>query len=164
MAVKQLALSGIQSDQRPKLKGQLALNAQLYGAMATKPSVAQPLTQVVEPSISNATTIRIKPLSVNEAWQGQRFKTRNYQDYERRALLLLPPILDIPTGDLSIILEFGFSNRASDLDNPVKPIMDILQKRYGFNDAQVMHYQLIKKIVPKGSEYIAFSIKGASSN
>jgi len=159
MAVKQLALSGIQSDQRPKLKGQLALTAQLYGAMATKPSVAQPLTQVVEPSISNATTIRIKPLSVNEAWQGQRFKTRNYQDYERRALLLLPPILDIPAGDLSIVLEFGFSNRASDLDNPVKPIMDILQKRYGFNDAQVMHYQLIKKIVPKGSEYIAFSIK-----
>ncbi len=162
MAVKQLALSGIQSDQRPKLKGRLALNAQLYGAMAAKPSVAQPLTQVVEPSISNATTIRIKPLSVNEAWQGQRFKTRNYQDYERRALLLLPPILDIPAGDLSIILEFGFSNRASDLDNPVKPIMDILQKRYGFNDAQVMHYQLIKKIVPKGSEYIAFSIRGCS--
>ena len=158
MAVKQLALSGIQSDQRPKLKGQLALNAKLYGSMpatATKPQSQQ----LVEPSISDATAIQIKPLSVNEAWQGQRFKTRSYQDYERRALLLLPPILDIPAGDLSIILEFGFSNRASDLDNPVKPIMDILQKRYGFNDAQVMHYQLIKKIVPKGSEYIAFSIK-----
>ena len=111
------------------------------------------------PFLQDATAIQIKPLSVNEAWQGQRFKTRSYQDYERRALLLLPPILDIPAGDLSIILEFGFSNRASDLDNPVKPIMDILQKRYGFNDAQVMHYQLIKKIVPKGSEYIAFSIR-----
>lgn len=160
MAVKQLALSGIQSDQRPKLKGQLALNAKLCGSMpakATKAPMQQPL---IEPSISDATAIQIKPLSVNEAWQGQRFKTRSYQDYERRALLLLPPILDIPAGDLSIILEFGFSNRASDLDNPVKPIMDILQKRYGFNDAQVVQYQLIKKIVPKGSEYIAFSIRG----
>ncbi len=161
MAVKQLALSGIQSDQRPKLKGQLALNAQLYGSIPAKPVKPQAPQSLVEPSISGATTIRIKPLSVNEAWQGQRFKTRNYQDYERRALLLLPPILDIPAGDLSIVLEFGFSNRASDLDNPVKPIMDILQKRYGFNDAQVTQYQLIKKIVPKGSEYIAFSIKRA---
>ena len=111
------------------------------------------------PFLQDAVVAHIKPLSVNEAWQGQRFKTRRYQDYERRALLLLPPILDIPAGDLSIILEFGFSNRASDLDNPVKPIMDILQKRYGFNDAQVTQYQLIKKIVPKGSEYIAFSIR-----
>ena len=160
MAVKQLALSGIQSDQRPKLKGQLALTAQLYGSIPAKAAKPQAPQQPVKPSISDATAIQIKPLSVNEAWQGQRFKTRNYQDYERRALLLLPPILDIPAGDLSIILEFGFSNRASDLDNPVKPIMDILQKRYGFNDAQVTQYQLIKKIVPKGSEYIAFSIKG----
>ena len=162
MAVKQLALSGIQSDQRPKLKGQLALTAQLYGSIPAKPVKPQAPQSLVEPSISDATAIQIKPLSVNEAWQGQRFKTRNYQDYERRALLLLPPILDIPAGDLSIVLEFGFSNRASDLDNPVKPIMDILQKRYGFNDAQVMQYQLIKKIVPKGSEYIAFSIRGCS--
>ena len=113
------------------------------------------------PFLQDAVVAHIKPLSVNQAWQAQRFKTRSYQDSERRALLLLPPILDIPAGDLSIVLEFGFSNRASDLDNPVKPIMDILQKRYGFNDAQVMHYQLIKKIVPKGSEYIAFSIKRA---
>ena len=159
---KQLALSGIQADKTPALKGRLALNAQLYGSMPAKPAKAAkaPTQQaLVEPSISDATAIQIKPLSVNEAWQGQRFKTRSYQDYERRALLLLPPILDIPAGDLSIILEFGFSNRASDLDNPVKPIMDILQKRYGFNDAQVVQYQLIKKIVPKGSEYIAFSIK-----
>lgn len=161
MAIKQLALSGIKTDQRPKLKGQLALNAQLYGSIPAKAEKAPMQQPLIEPSISDATAIQIKPLSVNEAWQGQRFKTRSYQDYERRALLLLPPVLDIPAGDLSIVLEFGFSNRASDLDNPVKPIMDILQKRYGFNDSQVVQYQLIKKIVPKGSEYIAFSIKRA---
>ena len=158
---KQLILSGIQADKTPVLKGRLALNAQLYGAVPAKPIKPQAPKQLVEPSISDATAIQIKPLSVNDAWQGQRFKTRNYQDYERRALLLLPPILDIPAGDLLVTLEFGFSNRASDLDNPVKPIMDILQKRYGFNDSQVVQYQLIKKIVPKGSEYIAFSIKRA---
>lgn len=164
MAIEQLTLSSFKSHKLPKLKGQLALNAQLYGvitAKQTKPEKTQVLKQPIEPSISNAIAIQIKPLSVNEAWQGQRFKTRNYQDYERRALLLLPPILDIPAGDLLVTLEFGFSNRASDLDNPVKPIMDILQKRYGFNDAQVTQYRLIKKIVPNGSEYIAFSINRA---
>jgi Holliday junction resolvase RusA-like endonuclease len=32
---------------------------------------------------------------------------------------------------------FGFSNKASDLDNPVKLLMDIAQKKYGFNDKNV---------------------------
>lgn len=161
MMSEQLTLKSPKSHKPPKLKGRLALNAQLYGAVIAKQAPTQATMPIVKASIDNATAIQIKPLSVNEAWQGQRFKTRNYQDYERRALLLLPPILDIPAGDLAVTLEFGFSNRASDLDNPVKPIMDILQKRYGFNDAQVTQYRLIKKIVPKGSEYIAFSINCA---
>lgn len=61
----------------------------------------------------------------------------------------MPPILDIPAGDLLVNLEFGFSNRASDLDNPVKPIMDILQKRYGFNDSQVCNISSLKELCQK---------------
>jgi len=37
--------------------------------------------------------INYKPLSVNEAWQGKRFKTKAYKDYEKSLMLLLPKIV-----------------------------------------------------------------------
>ena len=34
--------------------------------------------------------IDIKPLSVNKMWQGRRYKTYEYQKYEKEFLYLLP--------------------------------------------------------------------------
>lgn len=62
---------------------------------------------------------------------------------------------------IKINFVFGFSNKLADLDNPVKPMMDILQKKYGFNDAQVYELEVQKKIVKKGNEYISFIIQNA---
>ena len=39
--------------------------------------------------------LRIKPLSVNEAWQGRRVKTKKYRDFEKAVLLMLRP-MDVP--------------------------------------------------------------------
>lgn len=103
--------------------------------------------------------IKIKPLSVNKAWQGKRFKTDDYSRYERDVALLLPTDLKIPEGDLSIYLEWGFSSAASDWDNPIKPFQDILQKTYGFNDNRVFDARVRKRKVAKGAEYIMFNIK-----
>lgn len=102
--------------------------------------------------------IKIKPLSVNEAWQGQRFKTPKYRAFEKIVLLSLP-LFKIPKAPLKISFEFGFSNNASDWDNPVKPIQDILQKKYGFNDKEVMQAEVKKVIVQKGQEYFKFNIE-----
>lgn len=102
--------------------------------------------------------IHIKPLSINEAFQGRRFKTPKYKKYERDVLLLLPN-LDIPKEPLKITFTFGFSNKQSDIDNPVKTIMDIMQKKWGFNDSQVYELNLKKVIVHKGKEYIDFNIE-----
>jgi len=104
--------------------------------------------------------LKIKPLSVNKAWQGKRFKTKEYKAYEKAVLLMLPNIV-IPDGDLHVFLEFGFSNKASDLDNPMKPFIDILQKKYGFNDSRIYKYTLEKKKAAKGADYILFDIKKA---
>ena len=101
--------------------------------------------------------IDIKPLSVNEAWKGRRFKTDKYKSFERSLLLLLPKI-EIPEGKLKVNFEFGFSNRGSDWDNPVKPFQDVLQKKYGFNDSKIYEAIVKKEIVKKGHEYIKFSI------
>jgi len=105
--------------------------------------------------------VDIKPLSVNQAWQGKRFKTPAYKRYERDVLLMLKPMA-IPDGDLVIEITYGFSNRQSDVDNPTKLLIDILQKKYGFNDSRVTRLNLIKRQVKKGCEYIDFQIGTAS--
>lgn len=102
--------------------------------------------------------LEIKPLSVNEAWRGRRFKTPKYKKYEQAVLLMLPR-MNIPKDKhLEIKLEFGFSSAASDVDNPVKCFIDCLQKKYCFNDKNVYRLLVEKKLVKKGSEYIFFEI------
>lgn len=104
----------------------------------------------------------IKPLSVNQCWQGRRFKTQAYKSYERDLLLMLPRV-DLPEPPFKINFEWGFSNSLSDWDNPIKPFQDILQKKYGFNDKDVYTARIEKKLVKKGKEYISFSIENISS-
>ena len=104
--------------------------------------------------------VDIRPLSVNRAWQGKRFKTPEYKAYHTAVTLMLPKMV-IPAGPLRVEYEFGFSNQASDLDNPVKCFTDILQKKYGFNDSRIMAMSIVKTIVPKGKEYIKFEILAA---
>jgi Holliday junction resolvase RusA-like endonuclease len=102
--------------------------------------------------------LHIKPLTVNQAWQGKRFKTPKYTQYERDLLLLLPKI-SVPNAPFSIEITFGFSNKLSDVDNPLKPLLDVLQKKYGINDRDVYKLTVEKTIVPKGKEFIQFQIK-----
>ena len=87
----------------------------------------------------------VKPLSVNDAWQGKRFKTDKYKSYEQ-ALLWLLPKGKLPEPPYSIDYEFGFSNKLADFDNPCKPLGDILQKKYGFNSAQQFVEQIDRHV------------------
>ena len=103
--------------------------------------------------------IQIKPLSVNQVWQGKRFKTKKYKSYEKELLLLLPKIKIDFKRDLSLDLTFGFSSPLSDTDNPLKPLLDVLQKRYGFDDRQIFELNVKKELVKKGSEFIELNIK-----
>ena len=101
--------------------------------------------------------VNVKPLSVNECWQGQRFKTPKYKAYEKMLLLMLPNII-VPAAPLKISFLFGFSNVLCDWDNPIKPLQDILQNKYGFNDKDI-HEASIKKVkVKKGEEFFEFEI------
>ena len=101
--------------------------------------------------------VNIKPLSVNEAWQGRRFKTQQYKRYERDLLMLLPKI-EIPPGDLQVTFTVGYSNANADIDNFVKPTVDVMQKRYGFNDRRITRLVIDKVIVPRGMEYFSFEV------
>ena len=102
------------------------------------------------------TQLHIKPMSVNLAWQGKRYKTNDYRDYEAIVCALLPR-LTIPDGNLCLTLEFGL-NKQADIDNPLKPFIDCLQKKYGFNDRYIYELRVKKKDVKNGDGYIQFSI------
>lgn len=102
--------------------------------------------------------LNIKPMSVNEAWQGKRFKTKKYNQYQKDCLMLLPSF-KIPSPPYKVTLIYGFSNKLSDIDNPTKQILDILQKKYNFNDKDIYEMILKKEIVAKGSEFIHIDIQ-----
>lgn len=102
-------------------------------------------------------TIKVKPLSTNNAFQGRRYKTPLYKSFEEECLWLLPN-LQIPEGLLEVHYTFGLSNKLADIDNPTKLFQDILQKRYSFNDAKIYRLIIDKVIVKKGEEFITFSI------
>ena len=107
--------------------------------------------------------LRIKPLSVNDAWKGRRFKTDEYKAYESALRILFKPG-KVPEGELKIFMEFGFSSRGSDGDNPIKPLIDCLEKYYGFNDNRIYEYLIRKCKVKKGTEYVFFRLEGIDEN
>ncbi len=102
--------------------------------------------------------IKIKPLSVNLCWKGRRFKTRLYEDYEKEMIYTLPK-LEIPSGKLILRIIWGFSSKSSDIDNALKPFIDILQKKYGFNDKMIYKLHVEKIDCLKGEEFIDFVIE-----
>lgn len=101
--------------------------------------------------------IKIKPLSANVCWYGKRIKTTAYKDYERELGYQLPNI-KIPE-NICIKLVVGFSSKGSDLDNCLKPMIDIMQKKYGFNDNRIYKLEIEKQIVKKGEDFIKFEFK-----
>lgn len=110
-------------------------------------------------------SVPIKALSVNKAWQGKRFKTPVYKQFERDTLLLLPKTIDIPEKPLCLRLEFGYSSKLADFDNGVKPFVDILQKKYGFNDRDIkLCFIAVNNNVKKGEEYIKFAFDSILDN
>ena len=107
-------------------------------------------------------TLDIKPISTNALYLNVpgkgRVKSPEYRKY-REDMGYLLPMVKIPSGLLSVGLRVHLSNPRQDLDNTAKPILDILQEKYGFDDKVVYSICLEKIIVPKGRERIEIHIK-----
>lgn len=98
-------------------------------------------------------------MSVNEAWQGRRYKTPKYKAYREAMGYLLPRDLDVPKDvPIGLFVVFFVSSKASDLDNLLKPFIDSLQDKYGFDDKMIVEIITRKGSAPKGKEYITFKI------
>ena len=88
-----------------------------------------------------------KPLSVNEAWQGKRFKTKAYLAYEEEMLLLLPARKKV-SGYVEVIYRFGIPRRFDviDVGNFEKLLSDIIVKKgYIDDDSKIVRMVLEKR-------------------
>lgn len=104
--------------------------------------------------------IYIRPLSVNQGFQGRRFKNKAYKDYEQELLYLLPKPKKMLMGSIGIDLRFGLEKRSyakSDTDNMIKFFIDCLAKKgYFKNDSQIC--EIIAKKLCSDRYYIQFEV------
>lgn len=94
---------------------------------------------------------------MNEAWQGRRYKTAKYDLYRGQVLQVLKKV-PIPDGDFCVACRWGLSSSAADFDNPIKPFIDALQIKYGFNDKHIKQGLIEKVHVKRGQEFIEWFI------
>jgi len=97
-------------------------------------------------------------LSVNKAWQGRRYKSEEYTAYEKELSLKLRGKKFITEEKLELHINVGYSNKLSDIDNFLKPFIDVLQKNLGFNDRQIYKLVINKSIVNKNEEFIRYRL------
>ena len=103
--------------------------------------------------------LNIKPLSVNQAFKGRKYKTDKYNDFIYKMHCILPENINIPDKNkIRLAVEFGFSSKASDIDNCLKTFIDCLVKKYKVDDRFIYELHVFKTIVKKGSEFIKFKI------
>jgi len=102
--------------------------------------------------------IKIKPLSVNQAYRGRRFATSELKTYKEKLSYLLPK-MKVGEGKLSVKYIFGLSSKGADGDNLIKAFQDCLSEKYGFNDNKIYSWYIEKVDVKKGDEFVEFEIK-----
>lgn len=107
--------------------------------------------------------IAIKPITLNKAYRGRRFKTPYLEDFKKELLWQLPRGLKIPEGNLKVKYEFGVSQHNVDGDNLVKCFQDCLADAYGFNDNRIYEWYIKKVKVKKGEEYTDFELSELST-
>ena len=103
--------------------------------------------------------LKIKPLSVNEAYRGKKWRTPKHDIFKTAIKYLLPPSYNIPEAPFCIHFEFGVSSSLSDGDNLIKCAQDSIADKYGFNDRLIRRWIVDIELVKKGEEYISFKIE-----
>ena len=99
----------------------------------------------------------LKPLSINVAFQGRRFKTKVYKDFENDFFLLAPKKKMIK-GDIEIEYKFYLKNcKMSDYDNQIKCCQDLIVKCGWIEDDRKIYKATIYKI-PSNEDRIEIKI------
>ena len=115
----------------------------------------------MQPTIDPLFSVEIsdfKPLSVNKAWQGRRFKSKDYNNYEKEAMIILGRAKKTIDEFVEIEYVFHLKNcNRTDIDNLIKPLQDIIVKcGYISDDRKIRKITAEKK--PHTKDCISFAI------
>ena len=102
---------------------------------------------------------QIKPLSANKMFVRKGRTTYKTADYKRfqegMATILMGEEWPYGNSPVHFIVYAGLSNKASDLDNIIKPLLDTYQNIFEeFNDKTVQGIILQRDRVKRGREYL----------
>ena len=93
--------------------------------------------------------IPLKAISVNKVWQGKRFKTKDYEQFEEDCFKLIRKQKMIK-GEVQINYKFFIKSYAlTDVDNLIKPIQDIIVKCGFIEDDRKVKYLTAEKFKSK---------------
>ena len=98
----------------------------------------------------------IKPFSANKMhFMTKKRDTREYKEFKGSIAGLVGGDYKVnPKEIYKLTLVTGFSNKASDLDNAFKPLLDSMQLAMGFDDKQIYSIEAYKDVVKRGEEYL----------
>ena len=71
---------------------------------------------------------------------------------------MLPNEFVAPLGKLELTIKVGFSSPLADVDNMLKPFIDILQKKYNFDDKNIYKITVEKELVSKHREFVDWKL------
>lgn len=96
--------------------------------------------------------IKIKPISVNEAWRWRKFSTPKKTEYEKEVRkALIGCTLEDCIAPYEIHFKF-YIPKMQDYDNCIKVSQDILCEHFGINDRDIYKAIIEKVPVKKGEE------------
>ena len=105
----------------------------------------------------------IKPISINKAFRGRRFKTQECNDYEDDFMKIAPRQKMIE-GIVEIEYKFYTKNhKMADIDNMIKVTQDLLVKCHYIEDDRKI-YKLIVYKIPSDRDYMEIEIKKLTNN
>jgi len=102
----------------------------------------------------------VKPFSANNMhYAGKRVDSKAYKEYKGTIKDLIGGNYKVrKDAQLKLTLVSGFSNKASDLDNTFKPLLDSMQLSMGFDDKQVYSIEAYKDN-KRGQEYLMIKLE-----
>ena len=106
------------------------------------------------------TEIGIKPLSVNEAFRGKRYKTPNCHKFDDMVDILLKKCIlpKLKPKEPFYIIYIFHTSAAQDYDNNIKCFQDRLMKRLNTDDRYIYGAYIKKVVCKKKQEKIEFGI------
>lgn len=96
----------------------------------------------------------IKPLSYKVSWSKNGHKTKEFKAYEYQLNTILPKRYKLPKPPYKLSITFATKTKQTNIQDPLLPLIDILQRKYLFKMQDLEKIELLKETTDSDKEYI----------